>query len=118
VWLPPQAPKWEQPHSLAGEGAGGPNSDDWTEDRHSGILYSNPFALGTVLGKGGPVTQFFSMSISAHCKEISIYVFPEKELRGLSPNFHIHVSVSDPYIPTIGPPIFLQQNRLTDQGYI
>ncbi len=24
-----------------------------------------------------------------------IYVFPEKELRGLSPNFHIHVSVSD-----------------------
>jgi hypothetical protein len=31
-----------------------------------------------------------------HCKLISIYVFPEiKELRGLSPNFHIHVSVSD-----------------------
>ncbi len=28
-----------------------------------------------------------------HCKKISIYVFPEKELRGLSPNFHIHVSV-------------------------
>jgi predicted DNA-binding protein with PD1-like motif len=22
-------------------------------------------------------------------------IFPEKELRGLSPNFHIHVSVSD-----------------------
>jgi hypothetical protein len=34
-----------------------------------------------------------------HCKEISIYVFPEKKLRGLSPNFHIHVSVSDLYIP-------------------
>jgi hypothetical protein len=33
----------------------------------------------------------------AHCKEIWIYVFPEKELRGLSPNFHIHVSVSDSY---------------------
>ncbi len=30
-----------------------------------------------------------------HCKEISIYVFPEKELRGLRPNFHILVSVSD-----------------------
>ncbi len=29
-----------------------------------------------------------------HCKEIWIYVFPGKELRGLSPNFHIHVSVS------------------------
>jgi hypothetical protein len=29
-------------------------------------------------------------------------MFPEKELCGLSPNFHIHVSVSDLYIPTIG----------------
>ncbi len=50
-----------------------------------------------------------------HCKKICIYVFPEKELRGLSPNFHIHVSVSDLYIPTFGPPIFLQQNKQTDQ---
>ncbi len=32
-----------------------------------------------------------------------------KELRGLSPNFHIHVSVSDSYIPTIGLPILLQE---------
>jgi hypothetical protein len=51
-----------------------------------------------------------------HCKEISIYVFQEKELRGLSPNFHIHVPVDDLYIPPIGPPIFLQQNRQTDLG--
>ncbi len=29
-------------------------------------------------------------------------IFPEKELRGLSPNFHVYVSVSDLYIPTIG----------------
>ncbi len=34
-----------------------------------------------------------------HCNENPIYVFPEKELRGLSPNFHIHVSVSDLHIP-------------------
>ncbi len=53
-----------------------------------------------------------------HCKEISIYALPEKELRGLSPNLHIHVSVSDLYIPTIGPPIFLQQNRQADRGNI
>ncbi len=33
----------------------------------------------------------------AHCKEIWIYVFPGKELRGLSPNFHFRVSVSDLY---------------------
>jgi hypothetical protein len=31
-------------------------------------------------------------------------------LRGLSPNFHIHVSVSDLYILTIGLPILLQEN--------
>jgi hypothetical protein len=48
------------------------------------------------------------------------YVFPENKLRGLSPNFHIHVSVtvSDLYIPRIGPHIFLQQNRQTDRGLI
>jgi hypothetical protein len=51
-----------------------------------------------------------------HWKEIWIYVFPGKEMRGLSPNFHIHVSVSDLNIPTIGPPIFLQQNRNWDWG--
>ncbi len=33
-------------------------------------------------------------------------------------NFHIHVSVSDLYIPSFGPPIFLQQNRQSDQGNI
>jgi hypothetical protein len=54
------------------------------------------------------------VTLHLHCKEISIYVFPEKELRGLCPNFHIHVSLSHQYIPRIGPPIFLQQNRQTD----
>jgi hypothetical protein len=37
--------------------------------------------------------------------ESSIYVFPEKELLSLSPNFHIDVSVSDLYIPRLGPHI-------------
>ncbi len=35
-------------------------------------------------------------------------IFPEKELRGHSPNFLIHVSVSDLYI-TVGLPILLQE---------
>jgi hypothetical protein len=43
---------------------------------------------------------------------------PEKELRGLSPSVHIHVSVSDLYIPTIGLPILLQGNMWTDPGNI
>ncbi len=50
--------------------------------------------VGTVLG-----------SIAAHCNENTIYVFLFWELRGLSINFHIHVSVSDLYIPRISPHI-------------
>ncbi len=58
---------------------------------------------------------YSELHVCMHCKEILIYVFPEKKLRDLSPIFHIHVSVSDLFIPTIGPPIFLQQNRQTDR---
>ncbi len=47
-----------------------------------------------------------------------IYEFPEKELRDLSPNFHIHVFVNDLYIFRIDPHIFLQQNRQPDRGNI
>jgi hypothetical protein len=53
-----------------------------------------------------------------HCKENSIYVYLFWELRDLSPNFYIHVSVSDLYIPKNGPHISLQQNRQTDPGNI
>ncbi len=35
-------------------------------------------------------------------------ILPEKELRGHSPNFHMHVSVSDLYISNIDLPILLQ----------
>jgi hypothetical protein len=35
------------------------------------------------------------------------------KLYGLVPNSYIHVSVSDLYIPTIGLPILLQENRWT-----
>ncbi len=38
----------------------------------------------------------------------------KKELLGLSPNFHIHVSVSDLNSTTIGLPILLQENMWTD----
>jgi hypothetical protein len=39
--------------------------------------------------------------------ENSEQIFPDKELRGHSPNFHNHVSVSDLNIPTIDLPILL-----------
>ncbi len=45
-----------------------------------------------------------------HCKDtipkFETYI-PGKELRDLSPNFHIHVSVNDVYIPRIGPQIHI-----------
>jgi len=74
----------------------------------------------------------FAMSLSAgtapaaarimllYCKENSIYVFLFWELRGLSPNFHVHVSVSDLHIPhisscsRIGRPIMGIYKSLTD----
>jgi hypothetical protein len=49
-----------------------------------------------------------------HGNENPIYVFLFWELCGLSPNFHIHVSASDLYIPTIELPILLQENMWTD----
>jgi hypothetical protein len=66
-------------------------------------LHISPSTVGTILCR-------------LHCKEIWFYVFPEKELRGLSYNFHIYVSVIDLYIPMFSTPIVLQQNRQTDQG--
>ncbi len=41
-------------------------------------------------------------------------IFPEKELSGLSPNFHIYVSVRDLYILLI----LLQESMWTDPGNI
>ncbi len=39
---------------------------------------------------------------------------PKKELCSLSPNFHIHVFVSDLYVPMIGLLIVLQKIMWTD----
>jgi len=36
-------------------------------------------------------------------------IFPEKEYRGLSPNFHIHMSVNELYIPTMGLFVLLEE---------
>ncbi len=52
-----------------------------------------------------------SSSRTMHCNENTFYVFPEKKLRSLSPNIHIHVYVSDLYIPSFDLHIFLSQNR-------
>ncbi len=41
--------------------------------------------------------------------ENSKQILPDKELRGPSPNFHFHVSVSNLYIPMLDLPILLQE---------
>jgi hypothetical protein len=57
--------------------------------------------------------------LDMHCNENPIYVFPEKELRGLtSPNFHIPVSVSDLFVLRIGSYNFMPQNRQTNRENI
>jgi hypothetical protein len=53
-----------------------------------------------------------------HNTENSKQIFPEKKLRGYSPNYYIHVSVSDLNIPLIGLHILLQENRWTEPGNI
>ncbi len=49
--------------------------------------------------------QIFSLldaALQMHCPENLKPIFLEMKLCGLIPNFYIHVSVSDLYIPTIG----------------
>jgi hypothetical protein len=41
--------------------------------------------------------------------EILKQIFPEQEYGGLNPNFNIHASLSDLYIPTTGLPILLEE---------
>ncbi len=50
--------------------------------------------------------KLFPKRYELHCNKDPMYVFPEMKLRGLVPNFHIHVFVNDLYIPTISPSIF------------
>ncbi len=50
--------------------------------------------------------------------ENSKQIIPEKELRGHSPNFHIHVSVRDFYITTIDLSILLQKSGIYKCGNI
>jgi hypothetical protein len=51
------------------------------------------------------LSKILSFSNTENSKQL----FPGKELLGHSPNFHIHVSVSNLYIPTIDLPILLQE---------
>ncbi len=54
------------------------------------------------------------LPFSPHCNGNSVYIFISWELRGLSPSFHIHVSVRDLYVYSQDrSTYFLQQKRQT-----
>ncbi len=58
----------------------------------------------------------FSTNYETHNTENSKQIFPGKELCGYSLNSYIQVSVSSLYIPLIGLPILLQENRWAERG--
>ncbi len=51
---------------------------------------------------GNEVLEFEKDTMQMHCTENLNQIFLEMKLRGPAPNFYIHVSASDLYIPTIG----------------
>jgi hypothetical protein len=65
--------------------------------------------LKTSVESRQPLQRCFCYTLQRQNTEIWKQIFPEKEYWGLSPNFHIHASVSDLYIPTIGLPILLEE---------
>ncbi len=57
--------------------------------------------------------SFLHLKSIPHCTENSKKIFPEMKLRGLVPNFCIHVSVSDLYIPMIDTTILPRYRGVT-----
>jgi hypothetical protein len=54
------------------------------------------------------IDRQIAITLQRQNTEISKQIFPEKEYRGLSPNFHIHAA-GDLYISTISLPILLEE---------
>jgi hypothetical protein len=59
-----------------------------------------------------------SYALQRHNTENLKQLVPEKHLHGLSPNFHIHVSVSEYIFPRSICLFCLQENMWTDPGNI
>jgi hypothetical protein len=69
------------------------------------LLLFSCLYIGTIWSLFALTCVFMQSPYTENSKQI----FPEKELRGHSSNFHIHVSESDLYISTIDLPILLQE---------
>jgi hypothetical protein len=76
--------------------------------RHSGIREAaDDVVLNKVLKK--PPLKASLPTLQRQNAENFKQIFPEKEYSGLSPIFHIHVSVSELYISTMGLPFLLEE---------
>ncbi len=125
----------ESPCSAVGGGGGGGGGEGgltnqttvsecaniWSEDVYSSIEDGCHVSVFIFLSwSGRDVPPNYHVFTGVHCKctvpKIMKQVFLELKLHGFVPNFHIHVSVSDLYIPTTDAPILLQQSRWTDRG--
>ncbi len=60
------------------------------------------------------ILNFTEPTLQRHNTENLKQIFLVKKLRDYSPNSYIHDSESDLYIPLIGLPILLQENRWTE----
>ncbi len=80
--------------------------------RHRSSSY--PYQICCQANLASPSTP----ALQRHCTENLKKIFLERKLRGRSPNFYIHIFVSDLYIPTSGLPIWLEENSWTDRGKI
>ncbi len=68
------------------------------------ILWDSPLEVTSIF-----ISSYLS-ALQRQKTKISKQIFPKKEYWGLSPpNFHIHASMSDLYIPTVGLPILLEE---------
>jgi hypothetical protein len=70
-----------------------------------GLVSANFSTAFTTWGGGGDGGRFQKGVLQRTSTENTKQIFPAKELCGHSPNFHIHVSVMDLYIPRIDLPI-------------
>ncbi len=63
------------------------------------IAWVSPLYKGNILSRTEKSGLLYRLQ---HCTENSKHIFPETKLRGLIPNFYIHVYESYLYIPMMG----------------
>ncbi len=71
------------------------------------FLFQIPYSLWKQIRPSQKTKQKIHTA-KTKCRKFETNI-PKKDYRGLSSNFHIHVSVSELYIPTMGLPILLEE---------